>query len=58
MDLMDVPEAGASADPWGAGAVSKGDPWKSYGTPSAFACFCFEGDVFGTAFVRKCLTPT
>uniref|UniRef100_A0A8C4IW36 Epsin 2 n=1 Tax=Dicentrarchus labrax TaxID=13489 RepID=A0A8C4IW36_DICLA len=36
MDLMDVPEPGASADPWGAGAragaaaVSE-DPWQPYG---------------------------
>ncbi|KAM9785298.1 epsin-2 isoform X1 [Syngnathus typhle] len=35
MDLMDVPEAGASADPWGAGALAKGDPWKPYGSKSA-----------------------
>ncbi|XP_061906456.1 epsin-2-like isoform X1 [Entelurus aequoreus] len=32
MDLMDVPEPGATADPWGGGAVAKGDPWKSYGS--------------------------
>nr|XP_046271548.1 epsin-2 isoform X2 [Scatophagus argus] len=38
MDLMDVPEPGASADPWGAGsgaraaaAVSE-DPWQPYGS--------------------------
>lgn len=36
MDLMDVPEPGASADPWGSGAVSRAaaaseDPWQSYG---------------------------
>ncbi|XP_037112525.1 epsin-2 isoform X4 [Syngnathus acus] len=35
MDLMDVPEAGASADPWGARALAKGDPWKPYGSKSA-----------------------
>lgn len=37
MDLMDVPEPGASADPWGAGAgagaAASADPWQSYGTP-------------------------
>nr|XP_057906024.1 epsin-2 isoform X2 [Doryrhamphus excisus] len=32
MDLMDVPEPGATADPWGAGATAKGDPWKPYGS--------------------------
>lgn len=41
MDLMDVPEAGASADPWGAGAGAKAgagaatgsaDPWQPYGS--------------------------
>ncbi|XP_051905114.1 epsin-2 isoform X2 [Hippocampus zosterae] len=37
MDLMDVPEPGASADPWGAGALSKGDPWKPYGSASKSA---------------------
>ncbi|XP_019723916.1 epsin-2 isoform X4 [Hippocampus comes] len=37
MDLMDVPEPGASADPWGAGALSKGDPWKPYGASSKSA---------------------
>ncbi|XP_054615999.1 epsin-2 isoform X2 [Dunckerocampus dactyliophorus] len=38
MDLMDVPEPGATADPWGAGATAKGDPWKPYGsTPKAAA---------------------
>ncbi|TNM96782.1 hypothetical protein fugu_014938 [Takifugu bimaculatus] len=36
MDLMDVPEPGASADPWGSGVVSRAtaapeDPWQSYG---------------------------
>lgn len=36
MDLMDVPEPGASADPWGSGVVSKAaaaseDPWQAYG---------------------------
>ncbi|XP_049600836.1 epsin-2 isoform X2 [Syngnathus scovelli] len=37
MDLMDVPEPGASADPWGAGALAKGDPWKPYGAASKSA---------------------
>ncbi|XP_037112520.1 epsin-2 isoform X1 [Syngnathus acus] len=37
MDLMDVPEAGASADPWGARALAKGDPWKPYGSASKSA---------------------
>ncbi|XP_057673392.1 epsin-2 isoform X2 [Corythoichthys intestinalis] len=32
MDLMDTPEPGATADPWGAAGLSKGDPWKSYGS--------------------------
>ncbi|AWP18698.1 putative epsin-2 [Scophthalmus maximus] len=47
MDLMDVPEPGASADPWGAGAAAaaaigagagagaaaaSADPWQSYGS--------------------------
>ncbi|XP_069381517.1 epsin-2 isoform X4 [Paralichthys olivaceus] len=37
MDLMDVPEAGASADPWGAGAkagaaTASADPWQPYGS--------------------------
>ncbi|KAI3360025.1 hypothetical protein L3Q82_014363 [Scortum barcoo] len=37
MDLMDVPEPGASADPWGAGAVAGAaaaseDPWQPYGS--------------------------
>ncbi|XP_068193207.1 epsin-2 isoform X2 [Antennarius striatus] len=36
MDLMDVPEPGATSDPWGTGAVAKAgavpeDPWHSYG---------------------------
>lgn len=46
MDLMDVPEPGASADPWGAGAgagagpgagagagaaAASADPWQPYG---------------------------
>uniref|UniRef100_H3D218 Epsin 2 n=1 Tax=Tetraodon nigroviridis TaxID=99883 RepID=H3D218_TETNG len=40
MDLMDVPEPGASADPWGTGPVSRAaavseDPWQSYGPKSA-----------------------
>lgn len=41
MDLMDVPEPGASADPWGAGAVAGAraaaaseDPWQPYGMNS------------------------
>ncbi|XP_063327588.1 epsin-2 isoform X2 [Pelmatolapia mariae] len=37
MDLMDVPEPGASADPWGAGAgagaaAASADPWQPYGS--------------------------
>ncbi|XP_034749162.1 epsin-2 isoform X2 [Etheostoma cragini] len=37
MDLMDVPEPGARADPWGAGAgaaaaAASEDPWHSYGS--------------------------
>ncbi|KAG7506170.1 hypothetical protein JOB18_048207 [Solea senegalensis] len=38
MDLMDVPEPGASADPWGEGAgagaaaAAPADPWHSYGS--------------------------
>ncbi|KAK2894017.1 epsin-2 isoform X2 [Channa argus] len=37
MDLMDVPEPSASADPWGAGAgaraaAASGDPWQPYGS--------------------------
>ncbi|CAJ1075974.1 epsin-2 isoform X3 [Xyrichtys novacula] len=35
MDLMDVPEPGASADPWGAGAAAAAaseDPWQPYGS--------------------------
>ncbi|XP_061701749.1 epsin-2 isoform X2 [Syngnathoides biaculeatus] len=32
MDLMDVPEPGPGGDPWGAGALAKGDPWKPYGS--------------------------
>ncbi|XP_068605778.1 epsin-2 isoform X2 [Brachionichthys hirsutus] len=36
MDLMDVPEPGATSDPWGAGAGARAgaapeDPWHSYG---------------------------
>lgn len=40
MDLMDVPEPGATADPWGAGAgagagsraaTASEDPWQPYG---------------------------
>lgn len=36
MDLMDVPEPRASADPWGAGAgagaaAASADPWQPYG---------------------------
>lgn len=36
MDLMDVPEPGASASPWGAGAGARAaaaseDPWQPYG---------------------------
>uniref|UniRef100_A0A667ZL07 Epsin 2 n=1 Tax=Myripristis murdjan TaxID=586833 RepID=A0A667ZL07_9TELE len=32
MDLMDVPEPGSGADPWGAGAAAgTTDPWQSYG---------------------------
>lgn len=36
MDLMDVPEPGASADPWGTGAgagaaAASADPWQPYG---------------------------
>ncbi|XP_061761826.1 epsin-2 isoform X2 [Nerophis ophidion] len=37
MDLMAVPEPGATADPWGGGAVAKGDPWKSYGSTPKMA---------------------
>ncbi|XP_077395352.1 epsin-2 isoform X2 [Festucalex cinctus] len=37
MDLMATPEPGASADPWGAGALAKGDPWKPYGSASKSA---------------------
>lgn len=42
MDLMDVPEPGARADPWGTGAVSRAaavaeDPWQSYGTSARSA---------------------
>ncbi|XP_005942517.1 epsin-2 isoform X1 [Astatotilapia calliptera] len=37
MDLMDVPEPGASADPWGTGAgagaaAASADPWQPYGS--------------------------
>lgn len=37
MDLMDVPEPGVSADPWGAGAgagaaAASADPWQPYGS--------------------------
>ncbi|XP_074552320.1 epsin-2 isoform X1 [Halichoeres trimaculatus] len=35
MDLMDVPEPGATADPWGAGAAAAAaseDPWQPYGS--------------------------
>ncbi|XP_071330227.1 epsin-2 isoform X2 [Trachinotus anak] len=35
MDLMDVPEPGATADPWGAGAgaaAASADPWQPYGS--------------------------
>ncbi len=41
MDLMDVPEPGASADPWGAGAgaaAASEDPWQPYGTQT----FCIH----------------
>ncbi|XP_077412698.1 epsin-2 isoform X2 [Vanacampus margaritifer] len=37
MDLMDAQGPAASADPWGAGALAKGDPWKPYGSASKSA---------------------
>ncbi|XP_061604361.1 epsin-2 isoform X2 [Phyllopteryx taeniolatus] len=33
MDLMNVPQPGPGGDPWAAGALAKGDPWKHYGSP-------------------------
>ncbi|KAM4634182.1 epsin-2 [Polymixia lowei] len=38
MDLMDVPERGSGADPWGAGAsAAAADPWQSYGSFDLFS---------------------
>lgn len=51
MDLMNVPEPGASADPWAAGAgaaAASEDPWQPYGIHTQyircslerFVCLC------------------
>lgn len=51
MDLMVVPEPGASADPWGAGtgagaraAAASEDPWQPYGIHTYTVCTIFTGN--------------
>lgn len=61
MDLMDVPEPGASADPWGTGAASRAaavseDPWQSYGTDATLARASLRlGALTGDTDTYRCL---
>lgn len=67
MDLMDVPEPGASADPWGTGAVSRAaavseDPWQSYGTDATLAraslrLGALTGDTDAYRYLCTCAPP-